>query len=118
MEIKLIKTKKDYQQALARLEEIFDARPNTAQGDELEILSMLIEKYEDKHFPIEFPDPVEAIKFRMEQMGYTQSDLVGCIGYKSRVSEILHKKRKLNLDMIRALSKKLNISTEVLVQQY
>lgn len=118
MEIKLIKTKKDYQQALARLEEIFDARPNTAQGDELEILSMLIEKYEDKHFPIEFPDPVEAIKFRMEQMGMNQSDLSEIVGLKSRASEILNRKRKLSIEMIRKLNSAMNIPLDVLIQPY
>jgi HTH-type transcriptional regulator/antitoxin HigA len=118
MNISPIKSEKNYREALKKLEHLFDAKKGTPEGDELEILSILIEKYEDDQFKIDFPDPIEAIKFRMEQMGYTQSDLVGCIGYKSRVSEILHKKRKLNLDMIRALSKKLNISTEVLVQQY
>lgn len=118
MNISPIKSEKNYRAALKKLEHLFDAKKGTPAGDELEILSILIEKYEDDQFKIDFPDPIEAIKFRMEQMGYTQSDLVGCIGYKSRVSEILHKKRKLNLDMIRALSKKLNISTEVLVQQY
>ncbi len=118
MEIKLIKTKKDYQQALARLEEIFDARPNTAQGDELEILSMLIEKYEDKYFPIEFPDPVEAIKFRMEQMGMNQSDLSEVVGLKSRASEILNRKRKLSIEMIRKLNTAMNIPLDVLIQPY
>jgi HTH-type transcriptional regulator/antitoxin HigA len=118
MNIKPIKTEKNYRDAVKRMEHIFHAKRGTAEADELEILSILIEKYEDSKFKIDFPDPIEAIKFRMEQMGYTQSDLVGCIGYKSRVSEILHKRRKLNLDMIRALSHKLNISTEVLVQQY
>jgi HTH-type transcriptional regulator/antitoxin HigA len=118
MEIKLIKTKKDYQQALARLEEIFDARPNTAKGDELEILSMLIEKYENKHFPIEIPDPVEAIKFRMEQMGMNQSDLSEVVGLKSRASEILNRKRKLSIEMIRKLNTAMNIPLDVLIQPY
>lgn len=118
MEIKLIKTNKDYQQALARLEEIFDARPNTAQGDELEILSMLIEKYEDKQFPIEFPDPVEAIKFRMEQMGMNQSDLSEVIGLKSRASEILNRKRKLSIEMIRKLNSAMHIPIDILIRPY
>lgn len=118
MEIKLIKTKKDYQQALARLEEIFDSRPNTAQGDELEILSMLIEKYEDKYFPIEFPDPIEAIKFRMEQMGMNQSDLSEVVGLKSRASEILNRKRKLSIEMIRKLNSAMHIPLDILIQPY
>ena len=93
MNIKPIKTEQDYQEALDRLEVIFDAKKGSPEGDELEILGLLIEKYESMYFPIDLPDPIEAIKFRMEQMGYTQSDLVKIIGLKSRVSEILNKKK-------------------------
>lgn len=118
MDIKPIKTEKDYNDALERLEVIFDANPGTPEGDEVEILGMLIERYEDEHYPIDLPDPIEAIKFRMEQMGYTQSDLAEIIGQKSRASEILNRKRKLSLDMIRQLHKALNIPTDVLVQVY
>jgi HTH-type transcriptional regulator / antitoxin HigA len=118
MTLKLLKTKKDYQAALNRLEEIFDAKPNTQQGDELEMLGFLIEKYEQDHYPIDFPDPVEAIKFRMEQLGYTQSDLAKVVGLKSRASEILNKKRKLTLEMIRNLHSTLRIPTDVLIQTY
>lgn len=118
MMMKLIKTKKDYNQALNRLEEIFDAGPNTPEGDELEILSMFIDKYEKEHHAVDLPDPIEAIKFRMEQLGYTQTDLARVIGLKSRASEILNKKRKLTLEMIRSLHKHLNIPTDVLVQSY
>jgi HTH-type transcriptional regulator / antitoxin HigA len=118
MEIRPIKTRKDYQFAMQRLEEIFDARPNTAEGDELEVLSILIEKYENEQFPIGLPDPIEAIKFRMEQLGYNQSDLAEVVGLKSRVSEILNKKRKLTLEMIRQLHERLNIPTDVLIQNY
>jgi HTH-type transcriptional regulator/antitoxin HigA len=118
MTIKPIKTEEDYQNALDRLESIFDSKKGSAQGDELEILGILIEKYEDEHFPVGFPDPVEAIKFRMEQMGYSQSDLANVIGLKSRASEILNRKRKLTLEMIRLLHDKLKIPTEVLVQAY
>jgi HTH-type transcriptional regulator/antitoxin HigA len=118
MTIKPIKTKKDYQFALERLEVIFDARKGSPQGDELEILGILIEKYEDEHFPIGFPDPIEAIKFRMEQMGFNQSDLAEVIGLKSRASEILNKKRKLTLEMIRLIHDNLKIPTEVLIQAY
>lgn len=84
MTIKPIKTKKDYQNALERLELIFDSKKGSPEGDELEILGILIEKYEEEHFPIGFPDPIEAIKFRMEQMGYNQSDLAKVVGLKSR----------------------------------
>lgn len=118
MKLKLIKTEKDYNQALDRLEEIFDAKKGSKEGDELEVLGILIEKYEDEHFPIDLPDPIEAIKFRMEQLGYTQNDLAELIGQKSRASEILNKKRKLSLDMIRKLSSKMKIPTEVLIQTY
>jgi HTH-type transcriptional regulator/antitoxin HigA len=118
MEIKPIKTEQDYNSAIERLEVIFDAKPGTPEGDELEVLGILIEKYEQEHFPIDMPDPVEAIKFRMEQMGYSQNDLADIIGLKSRASEILSKKRKLSLAMIRSIHDKLNIPTEVLVQAY
>ncbi len=118
MEIRPIKTKKDYQLALARLELIFDAKKNSKEGDELEILSILIEKYEDEHFPIGFPDPIEAIKFRMEQLGYTQTDLAKVVGLKSRASEILNKKRKLTLEMVRQIHSSMNIPTNVLIQSY
>lgn len=118
MNIKPIKTNKDYQKALKRLELIFDARPGTKDGDELDILALLIERYEDEHYPIDAPDPIEAIKFRMEQMGYKQKDLADIIGYKGRVSEILNRKRKLTLEMIRSLHEKLNIPLEALVKAY
>lgn len=118
MTVKPIKSKKDYNQALQRLEIIFDAKKNSAEGDELEVLSILIDSYENEHFPIGFPDPIEAIKFRMEQLGYNQADLAKIVGLKSRASEILNKKRKLSLDMIRQLHEKLKIPTEVLIQSY
>lgn len=118
MNIKLIKTEQDYDLVLERLELIFDAKPNTEEGDELEILSILIEKYEKENFPIEFPDPIEAIQFRMEQLGYSQNDLADIIGLKSRTSEILNKKRKLSLNMIRKLTEKSHIPTEILIQPY
>ncbi len=118
MKIKPIKTEEDYQNALLRLEEIFDAKRGTEAGDELEILSILIDNYENEHFPIEMPDPIEAIKFRMEQLGMKQKDLEEIFGFKSRVSEILNKKRKLTLAMVRNLNAKLNIPTEVLIQEY
>ena len=118
MNIKPIKSKKDYEQALARLEVIFDAKKGTPKGDELELLGMLVDNYENEKFPIGFPDPVEAIKFRMEQLGYTQTDLANVVGLKSRASEILNRKRKLSLEMIRQIHDSLNIPTEVLIQAY
>ena len=118
MKIKPIKSEYDYFQALSRLEKIFDAKKGTKKGDELEILGMLVENYENEHFPITLPDPIEAIKFRMEQLNYNQNDLAKVIGLKSRASEILNRKRKLSLEMIRKLHDKMKIPTEVLIQAY
>lgn len=118
MKISPIRSEKDYQRALARMEQIFDAKRGTVEGDELEILAILVDTYENEHFPIGMPDPIEAIKFRMEQMGMRQKDLIDVIGFKSRVSEVLNRKRKLTLDMIRKLNEVLRIPTEVLVQEY
>ena len=118
MEWKVIKTEKDYQKALSRLEVIFDAKRNSKLGDELELLSLLIDNYEKDKFPIDLPDPIEAIKFRMEQLGYKQKDLAEVMGLKSRVSEILNRKRKLTLEMIRKLNEVLGIPTEILVKDY
>ena len=113
-----IKTEEDYYKALARLEEIFDAPVDTNEGDEAEILSLLIENYENKHYPITAPDPIEAIKIRMEELNYIQKDLVGVIGGKSRVSEILNRRKKLTVDMIRKLTEFLNLSPDTLIQDY
>jgi HTH-type transcriptional regulator/antitoxin HigA len=118
MTVKPIKTEKDYQEALNRLDVIFRAKKDTPEGDELEILSILIEKYKNEHFPIDSADPIEAIKFRMEQLGYNQSELAKIGGLKSRASEILNRKRKLSLDMIRQLHESLKIPTDVLIQSY
>lgn len=118
MDIKPIKTEKDYEKALKRLEKIFDVSPKSKEGDEAEILSLLIENFENQHFPIEAPDPIEAIKIRMEEMNIKQKDLVGVIGGKSRVSEILNKKKKLTVDMIRELEKMLHLSASILVSNY
>lgn len=118
MNISPIRNENDYQKALVRLEAIFDSKKGTKEGDELEILSILIDKYENETSPIGLPDPIEAIKFRMEQMGMKQKDLAEVVGFKSRVSEILNKKRKLTLEMIRKLNTNLHIPTDVLVQDY
>ncbi len=118
MNIKPIRNEADYQKALERLELIFDAKRGTPEGDELEILAIIVDNYENEHFPIGMPDPISAIKFRMEQMGMKQKDLVEIVGFKSRVSEIMNNKRKLTLDMIRKLSTNLHIPTEVLIQEY
>ena len=118
MNVKPIKSEKDYRNALERLEVIFDAPIDTKEGDEAEILSLLIENYENEHYPIDAPDPIEAIKIRMEELNMRQKDLVGIIGGKSRVSEILNRKKKLTVDMIRELERILHISASVLVNNY
>jgi HTH-type transcriptional regulator/antitoxin HigA len=118
MQIKVIKTEKQYQEALDRMEEIFDSKKNSNHADELELLAFLIEKYENEHYAIDFPDPIEAIKFRMDQLGFKQKDLALAIGLKSRVSEILNRKRKLTIDMVRKLNATLGIPTDVLIREY
>jgi HTH-type transcriptional regulator/antitoxin HigA len=118
MKVKVIKTEEEYNLALKRLEVIFDAPADSKEGDEAELLTVLIEKYEDEHYPIDAPDPIEAIKFRMEQMDMDNSDLAKVIGYKSRVSEIFNRKRKLTLKMIRNLHEKLKIPYESLISDY
>ena len=118
MNVKPIRNEADYKNALERLEKIFDSKKGSIQGDELEILAIVINNYENENFPIEMPDPISAIHFRMEQMGLKQKDLVEMIGFKSRVSEIMNKKRKLTLEMIRKLNAQLHIPTEVLIQDY
>jgi HTH-type transcriptional regulator/antitoxin HigA len=118
VQTKIIKTKEEYEQALERLEAIFDASPGTIEGDELELLALLIDKYEQDNFPVDLPDPIEAIKFRMEQLGYNDSDLARVLGFRSRVSEIMNRKRKLSIAMIRRLNRDLHIPTDVLIQEY
>ena len=117
---KPIKTKKQYENALERIYNLMQKNLKTGskESDELEILSILVEKYEGEKFKIDLPDPIEAIKFRMESLGLVQNDLSEYLGYKSRVSEILSKKRKLSLAMIRSLNKNLNIPLESLVRDY
>lgn len=118
MDIRLIKTETDYEKALERLEVIFDAKIGTAESDEADVLGILIDEYEKKHYPIEAPDPIEAIKIRMEEMHLKQVDLIKEIGGKSRVSEILNRKRKLTVDMIRNLASRLNLSAGLLIRDY
>ncbi len=115
MNIKPIKTKRDYERALKRIEELFNSKPNTSAGDELEVLVTLTEVYEQKHFNISPPDPIEAIKFRMEQLGLKQSDIAETIGGKNRASEILNGKRELTVRMMKELHKKYNIPAESLL---
>ena len=112
---KIIKTEGDYDLAINRIDQIMEAKPGTPEFDELELLSTLVEVYEDQQYPIGRPDPVSAIKFRMEQMGLSQQDLVTFIGNRSKVSEILNRKRNLSLSMIRALNKGLGIPADILL---
>jgi HTH-type transcriptional regulator/antitoxin HigA len=118
MDIKPIKTEQDYNMTLSKIEGLMVAKPNTPQMDKLEVLTTLVEVYEDQHYAINAPDPIEAIKFRMEQEGLKQKDLVSIVGSKSRVSEILNKKRKLTIEMIRNLHKQLHIPIESLFLDY
>jgi len=118
MNVNPIKSEVDYYNALNRLEAIFDAPIGTPESDEADILGLIIDDFEIKNYPIEAPDPIEAIKIRMEEMHLKQVDLIKEIGGKSRVSEILNKKRKLTVGMIRKLTKKLNLSPGLLVSDY
>ena len=118
MNIKPIKTEKDYDEALQRLDVLFDSPAGYPESDEADILALLVEDYEKVHYQIDVPDPVEAIKIRMEQMNLKQSDLVNEFGSKSRVSEVLNRKRKLSVEMIRRLSVKLNLPVKVLITDY
>ncbi|OPX23088.1 MAG: transcriptional regulator [Candidatus Latescibacteria bacterium 4484_107] len=114
---RLIKNEEDYDKALSRIEQLMDAKPDTAEMDELELVTALVEMYEERHFPISRPDPIDAIKFRMEQLGLGQKDMVPFIGTKSKVSEVLNKKRPLTLSMMRGLHKGLGIPAEVLLKE-
>jgi len=118
MKLKPIKSESDYQKALKSLEVLFDARIGTTESDEADILSLIIDDYEKRYYPIEAPDPIEAIKIRMEEMQLKQIDLVNEIGGKSRVSEILNRKRKLTVEMIRKLTIRLNLSPGLLIGDY
>jgi HTH-type transcriptional regulator/antitoxin HigA len=118
MDIRLIKTEADYQAALEEIERLFDAAPDTPEGDRLEVLTTLVEAYEDKHYSIPLPDPIEAIKYYMESRGLSRRDLEPYIGRRGRVSEILNRKRPLSIEMIRRLHAGLGISAEVLIQPY
>ena len=114
---KVIKTTVEHERALERIEELFTAKPGTPDGDELELLLLLVETYEAKEYPIDLPDPIEAIRFRMEQSNLKQKDLVPILGSKSKVSEVLNGKRELSLTMIRKLISELGIPAEVLLQE-
>jgi HTH-type transcriptional regulator / antitoxin HigA len=116
MEIRPIKTRKDYDWALREVQRLWNAPENSEDADRLEILATLVSAYEDKHFPMDVPDPIEAIKFRMEQMGLKRSDLEPLIGSRARVAEVLNRRRPLSLAMIRKLRQGLGIPAEVLIR--
>ena len=117
MDIKPIKTEQDYNSSISRIEDLWGAKRDTPEGDELDLLVTLVESYEMKHYPIAPPDPIDAIKFRMEQMGMTKADMVKYLGSQSRVSEILNRKRSLTLKMVKSLYKGLRIPAEILLAQ-
>lgn len=118
MELRPIKNETDYENALERLNDIFDAPIGSQESDEADILGLMVDEYEKKHYPIDAPDPIEAIKIRMEEMQLKQVDLIPEFGGKSRVSEILNRKRKLTVEMIRRLTEKLNLSASLLIKDY
>ncbi len=118
MEIKIIKTEQEYQETLSKLDEVFDAPKGTAESDYADLLALVVEDYEKKRFPIEAPDPIEAIKIRMEEMQLKQKDISAAIGGSNRASEILNKKRKLTIDMIRKLTTDLKLSPSLLIKDY
>lgn len=116
MNTRPVKTKADFEEALARIDALMDARPDTPEGDELDVLTTLVEAYEARKHPIDPPDPIEAIKFRMDQAGLTRGDLAPMIGGRGRVSEVLGRKRGLSLSMIRRLHRGLGIPAEILIR--
>ena len=115
-DLKPIRTKADYKAALAEVERLWGARSGTPKGDRLDVLATLIDAYETKHYPMDPPDPIDAIQFRMEQQGLTRKDLEPLIGTRARVAEIMTRKRNLSIDMIRRLHERLGISAEVLIR--
>jgi HTH-type transcriptional regulator / antitoxin HigA len=116
MEIKPIRTERDYERALREVERLMDAKPGSAEEDKLNVLATLVDAYESEHFPIDPPDPIEAIRFRLEQQGLDPSALIGVIGGRSRVYEVMNRKRALSLEMIRRLSERFGIPAEVLIR--
>jgi HTH-type transcriptional regulator/antitoxin HigA len=115
-EIKPIRSEEDYEVALAEVERLWGARSGTPEGDRLDVLATLIDAYEGEHDPIDPPDPIEAIKFRMEQQGLTRKDLEGILGSRTRIAEVLNRRRGLSINMIRRLHDRLGISAEVLIR--
>jgi HTH-type transcriptional regulator / antitoxin HigA len=117
MEIKPLRNRRDYEDALREIERLWGAREKTPDGDRLDVLTTLVESYEEEHFPIDLPDPIDAIKFRLDQMGLDEKTLVGILGGRSRVHEVMHRKRPLSLEMIRRLHEKFAIPADVLIRR-
>ena len=115
-DVKPIRTEADYEAALAEVERLWSAKAGTPKGDRLDVLATLIDAYESHHFPMDPPDPIEAIKFRMEQQNLTRKDLEGIVGSRTRVAEVLNRRRGLSINMIRRLHDKLGISTDILIR--
>src|SRR3954447_14339445 len=115
-ELKPIRNEADYETALAEMERLWGAESGTPKGDRLDVLATLIDAYEATHYPMDPPDPIEAIRFRMEQQGLTRKDLEPLIGHRGRVAEVMNRKRSLSIDMIRQLHDKLGISADVLIR--
>lgn len=118
MDLRPIKTEADYQNALQEIESLFDATPGTAEADRLDVLSTLVDAYEKVHFPIELPDPIEAIHYYMEARSWSPQDLEPCLGNRAWVAEVLSRQRSLTLDMIRKLHQELGVPAEILIQPY
>jgi len=118
MDIHPIRTEADYEAALAEIERLFDAAPHTPEGDRLEVLATLIEAYEEQHYSIPAPDPIEAIIYHMESRGLCRRDLEPYLGSRARVAEVLNRKRPLSLEMIRRLHTGLGLGAEILIQSY
>jgi len=117
MDVKPIRTEEDYDEALAEVEQLMDAKPGTRKGDRLDVLVTLLEAYEERHWRVDPPDPIDAIRLRMEQRGLTRRDLEKVLGSRSRVSEILNRRRPLTLEMIRRLHRELGIPAESLIKR-
>jgi HTH-type transcriptional regulator / antitoxin HigA len=115
-EVRPIRTKRDYESALEEVERLWGAKAGTSEGDRLDVLATLVDAYEAEHYPMDPPDPVEAIKFRMEQQGLTRRDLEEIIGTRTRIAEVLNRKRGLSIAMIRRLHERLGISADVLIR--
>ena len=118
MQLKIIRTKKDYNTSLERFEKIFQAKKGSNESEEADVLALLIKEYEDKHYVIQAPAPLDAIKYRLQQQGLTNTDLARILGFKSRVTDIFNKHRKLNLSMVRKIHRGLNIPLEILISEY